>query len=145
MIKNQFESISEMMKNASKKAPKIDREAMMKSHRKNMEALTEANKTAIEVMKSIAQLLSQYVKQTFEDFATIMKDTFTQPANGKEAIDKHAEHIKNQFNKALEHGTAITNTLSNSQKEIFDIMHSRAHEHAHESIEAIAKAKATKH
>ncbi|WP_032112103.1 phasin family protein [Candidatus Paracaedibacter symbiosus] len=97
-----------------------------------MEALTEANKMAIEVMKSIAQLQTQYVKQTFEDMSAIMRDVISHPPVSKEAIEKQSHHVKQQADKAFEHGSTISSTLAKSQKEIFDIMHSRYHEGAKE-------------
>lgn len=145
MVNSHLKNLSEMVKNASKKMPEMDREAMIKSHRRNMEALTEANKTALEVMKSIAQLQSQYIKQTFEDFASIMKDSIANPPAAKDAVEKHTSHAKDQFTRAWEHGNAITTTLAQSNKEIFDIMHSRMSENAHEAVNLAAKAKATKH
>lgn len=145
MVKQTLENAAEAIKNAGKNIPHLDREAMMKAHRKNMEALTEANKTAIEVMKSIAQLQSQYVKQTFEDFTAIMKDAIANPPMSKEVIEKNSARIKEQFTKAWEHGSSITNTLAKSHKEIFEIMQNRAKEGAHESLDMIKKAKQTKH
>ncbi len=120
--------------------PKLDHETMMQSHRKNLDALTEANKMAVEVMKSIAQLQSQYVKQTFEDFSSIMKDTVGKAAS-KDSFEKHGEHVKDQIQKVMTHGTTITNTLAKSQKEIMDIMHSRFSEGVQELRDMHEKSK----
>lgn len=65
----------------------------MASHRKNLDALTEANKMAIAVMKSIAQLQGQYLKQTFEDFSTSLKEK-VEKINPKEMAEKHGSHLK---------------------------------------------------
>lgn len=134
MTRNPFEDIQEKMKSLGGKIPHLDREAMMNSHKKNMEALTEANRMAVEVMKSIAQLQTQYVKQTFEDMSSIMKDMFVHPPMSKESVEKQSDHLKNQTNKAFEHGANISATLAKSQKEIFDIMHSRYNEGAKEAF-----------
>lgn len=146
MTQNPFQKVQESMKEFTNKMPSLDKEAMMSSHKKNMEALTEANKMAIEVMKSIAQLQTQYVKQTFEDMSSIMKDALAHPPASKEAVAKHSMHAKTQAEKAFEHGSNITATLAKSQKEIFDLMHNRYHEGAQELFDYHVNSKAkTKH
>lgn len=143
---NPFGNMADMFKNMPK-MPQIDKETMMKSHKKNLDALNEANKMAVEVMKSITQLQSQYMKQAFEDFATMMKD-FMGKANAKDAmkesVEKHSHHVKNHVTRAMEHGANITNTLAKTQKEIFEIMHNRYNEGINELNEIHNKSK-TKH
>ena len=146
MTQNNFQKAKETIKTISKKMPVLDKEAMMSSHKKNMEALTEANKMAVEVMKSIAQLQSQYVKQTFEDMKSIMQEVKTHPKPSKEAIETHSYYMKDQIQKAFDHGTKITATLAKSQKEIFDTMHSRYYEGAKEAYDLHQKyVSKTKH
>lgn len=119
--------------------PTFDKDAMMQSHRKNLDALTEANKMAVEVMKSITQLQSQYVKQTFEDFSKMMK---SMGQSGEQA--NHGEAVKDQLSKAMEHGSAITNTLTKSQREIMEMMHGRFSESV-EELQEMQKKAAKKH
>lgn len=145
MSQNPFQSMQDMMKDMSQKMTgNMDKESMMMSHRKNMEALTEANRMAVEVMKSIAQLQSQYVKQTFEDFSSVMKETMAHPPASKEAMSNHAGHVKSHVEKAMSHGSNVAQTLANSQKEIFDLMHKRYSEGMGEMIDLRDKMK-TKH
>lgn len=132
MTQNPFQKVQETIKEFTSKMPGLDKEAMMHSHKKNMEALTEANKMAIEVMKSIAQLQTQYVKQTFEDISSIMRETISNAPASKEMLDKQSQHTKTQVDKAFEHSSNISAKLAKSQKEIFDLMHSRYHEGAKE-------------
>lgn len=146
MTQNPFQKVQENLKDLTSKIPSLDKEAMMRSHKKNMEALTEANKMAIEVMKTIANMQSQYVKQTFEDISSIMRDALSHPPASKEAVEKHSTHTKVQAEKAFEHGSNITATLAKSQKEIFDLMHNRYHEGAQEFFDYHASNKPkTKH
>lgn len=146
MTYNPFQKVQDTIKEISNKMPILDREAMMSSHKKNMEALTEANKMAIEVMKSIAQLQSQYVKQTFEDMTSIMRDTMGHQNSSKEILEKQSNHMKDQVQKAFDHGASITSTLAKSQREIFDIMHNRYHQGAQETFDLQEKVtKKTKH
>lgn len=147
MSQNPFEGMQDMMKDMSKKfVGNLDKESMMMSHRKNMEALTEANRMAVEVMKSIAQLQSQYVKQTFEDMASAMKETMSHPPVSKDALSAHAGHVKAHVEKAAKHGSTVASQISKSQKEIFDLMHKRYSESMGEMINIKDKAAArTKH
>lgn len=136
---NNFPHLGDMLKGFSQ-FPKIDKEAVMASHRKNLDALTEANKMAVEVMKSITQLQGQYLKQAFEDFSAVMKDTMGNVAS-KETAEKHGQHVKDQIAKAMDHGSAITNTLAKSKKEIFELMHNRFSESVEEFKESKEKLK----
>jgi phasin family protein len=145
MSQNPFQNMQDMVKDMSSKVMgNMDKESMMMSHRKNMEALTEANRMAVEVMKSIAQLQSQYVKQTFEDMASIMKDTMAHPPVSKEAVSKHTGHVKSQVEKAVGHGSNMAGAIAKSQKEIFDLMHNRYSEGMSEMIDLRDKMR-TKH
>ncbi|MBW8308936.1 MAG: phasin family protein [Candidatus Paracaedibacteraceae bacterium] len=129
---------------SSKVMGNMDKESMMMSHRKNMEALTEANRMAVEVMKSIAQLQSQYVKQTFDDMASVMKDAMAHPPVSKEAMTKHSDHVKSHVEKAVGHSSNVASTLAKSQKEIFDLMHKRYNDGLEEMIDLRDKMR-TKH
>lgn len=145
MSQNPFQNMQDMVKDMSSRfTGSMDKESMMMSHRKNMEALTEANRMAVEVMKSIAQLQSQYVKQTFEDMTAIMKDTIAHPPASKEAVAKHAGHMKSQVEKAVDHGANVAGAIAKSQKEIFDLMHQRYSDGLSEMIDLREKTR-TKH
>ncbi|AIK96021.1 phasin family protein [Candidatus Odyssella acanthamoebae] len=145
MSQNPFQNMQDMVKDMSSKVMgNMDKESMMMSHRKNMEALTEANRMAVEVMKSIAQLQSQYVKQTFDDMASIMKDAMAHPPVSKEAVAKHTDHVKSHVEKVVGHSSNVAGAIAKSQKEIFDLMHKRYSEGMGEMIDLRDKMR-TKH
>ena len=145
MSQNPFQNMQDMVKDMSSKVMgNMDKESMMMSHRKNMEALTEANRMAVEVMKSIAQLQSQYVKQTFDDMASIMKDAMAHPPASKEAMTKHTDHVKSQVERAVGHSNNVASSVAKSQKEIFDLMHKRYSDGLEEMIDLRDKMR-TKH
>lgn len=131
---------AEMMK-AFKKP--IDKEAMMANHKKNLEALTQANKMAVDVMKSIAQLQSQYLKKTFDDMALMARDAMTHAAP-KDQWENHSTKMKEHLYSAIDHGTAIANTLVKSHKEIQEVFKSRLQENIKVAKETYSK-KPTKH
>ncbi len=104
---------------ASMKKPKIDREAMMENHRKNLEAMNDANKMAIEVVKTIAQLQSQYVKQTFEEMNTALREMATaKKPETENPWEAHASKIKNAMTRAIDHTTSIANVVVKSHRDI---------------------------
>lgn len=138
---NGMNKMSEMFQKFSK-MPGMDKDAVMASHKKNLEALTEANKMAVEVMKSISQLQTQYIKQTFEDMSAIMQN-ITSASSSQATLAQHSQNVKDQLSRIMDHGTNISNTMKNGQREILDIMHNRFSEGMNEANDMFAHKKKT--
>jgi phasin family protein len=119
----------------------FDKEKIMKSHRKNIEALTEANKMAVDVLKSLAQLQSQYMKKSFEDMTNMIQGSM-KTGDKANPTEKHATAIKGHIDRTLEHSQAITSTLAQSHRDIYQLFHNRMTsgvKEAKESTEALKK------
>ena len=114
-----FKTFAEMRSNMS-----MDKETMLESHRKNMEALTEANKMAADVMQNMAKLQSQYIKKTFDDMNSMVKENMSANTN-QHAWEKHAQRAKEQWNYAMEHGTKLTEAMSKHGNEFYSKMSKR--------------------
>jgi phasin family protein len=111
---------------ASMRKPKIDREAMMENHRKNLEAMNDANKMAMEVIKAIAQLQSQYVKQTFEEMNSALREMMAaKKPEAENQWETHASKIKDAMTKAIDHTASIANVVVKSHRDIHGKMHDR--------------------
>ena len=110
----------------SLRKPKIDREAMMENHRKNLDAMNDANKMAMEVIKSIAQLQSQYVKQTFEEMNSALREMMSaKKPEVENQCETHASKIKEAMTKAIDHTASIANVVVKSHRDIHGRMQDR--------------------
>lgn len=111
---------------ASMKTPKVDREAMIENHRKNLEVMNDASKMAMEVLKSIAQLQSQYVKQTFEEMNSALREMMAaKKPETENQWESHASKIKEAMTKAFDHSASIANVVVKSHRDIHGKLHDR--------------------
>lgn len=137
--KEAFEKFSQQAKDA-----KVDHKAIIESHQKNLRVLNEANKKAAEVMKSIATLQSQFVKQTFEDFNSMMRGMMTQKAGEPTDFTAHVETMKHSFERAIDHAQHVGSIISQSGKEIHASMQTRMEE-GKEELKAHLEKHRTRH
>lgn len=122
---------------ASMKAPKVDRQAMMENHRKNLEVMNDANKMAMEVIKAIAQLQSQYVKQTFEEMNSALREMMAaKKPEAENQWESHASKIKEAMTKAFDHTTSIANVVVKSHRDI----HGKVQDRFSESMDHIKES-----
>ena len=117
-------SASDTFKKISDKMPKIDREKLISHHKKNLEALSDAQKMAVEVIKNIAQLQTQFVRQTFEEMHTSMKEVMQNPRS-KEKLTAHADNVKKTLFKAVDHHANISEIVLKSHKDVYSLVQDR--------------------
>ncbi len=99
----------------------IDRDELINNHRKNLDAMNDANKMAMDVMKSIATLQSQYIKQTFEDFTAIIREMSQKPPS-EDQLKNQASRLKESISKAVDHTSALSNIIVQSNGEFYKKM-----------------------
>jgi hypothetical protein len=123
---------------ASMKSP-VDRDALMQQHRKNIEALTAANAMAAEVMKSIGSLQTKFIKQAFDEMACYMRECTQnlKPAD----LSKKTEPLRKQVDLMTDHGKNIANILAQSNRQIYDVFHSRFQEGVEDMKEGVEDLK----
>ena len=121
------------------KIPKVDHEAVLVGHKKNLEALTDANKMAVEVMKSISELQGQFVRQTFEDMNTMIRENMSYKPGEKKDFSVSADSFKNSIQKAVEHAGKVGEVLKKSGSEIHAHLKNHMEEHKATMHEHFAK------
>ncbi len=132
---NPFEFLTSAMKNMG-----MDRDTMIENQRKNIEAFNDMSKKAMEVMRSVSQMQQQYIKQSFDNLASMMKDAM---AGGmtQETFKKNAESLKNHMTQSVDHGMTVASKLSESHKELYEKMKGQVTEH----MKKAAEKKSSKH
>jgi phasin family protein len=106
------------------KSPFFDRDTVIGNHRNNLEAINDANKMAIEVMKSISTLQTQYIRQTFEDFNSMLRELSTTPPS-PENWKNQASRMKDSVSKAIDHSSNMANIVVKSNTDIYNQMQNR--------------------
>jgi len=96
----------------------IDRDAMLNNHRKNIDAMTDASKTAMDLLKSVTNLQNQYVRQTFEELNTILRDLM-QSKQSPEQLESQTERLKESMSKAIDHTSNIANIVVKTNSEFY--------------------------
>ncbi|MCX7337975.1 MAG: phasin family protein [Alphaproteobacteria bacterium] len=118
---------------SSIKVPYFDKESVMDHHRKNVDAMTDVNKAAVEAIKTIAQHQSQFVRQSFEDMNSMMRDVVGNP---QDQLKNQLSKMKESVSRAIDHATNMSNLVAKSNGELYNAVQS----HVSESVEGIKEA-----
>lgn len=118
---NPHQGFNSMFKNFAKmKVPgmdALDKDTFMNNQRQNMEAISDANKMAVEVMRSLANLQSQYMRQTFDDFGNMMREAMANPAS-PENVNRQNEALQKTMKRTMEYSTNMGDILVGSGQQI---------------------------
>lgn len=141
--KSSIPNFMDMMKNFANFPTLLNRESMIKQHRKNLETINSCNAMAFEVMKSIGQLQAQFLKQSFEDIASSMRN-YVQNMDHKEGSDstgKMHSHVK----RWTEYGHTMNALLTKSHRQMYEVLHNHLQESVGQVREMSKKAKKSHH
>ena len=110
----------------SKENTKVNIDSLVNSYKSNMETLAAASRMAGEAFKSISQLQSKYLKESFEEMGNVMKEIFL--ASGSKDTDTSKvsrSAAQKSWAKAVAHGNSVTQTLSESNTQILNLLKSK--------------------
>lgn len=118
---NPFADFSKMMKDM--KAPMFDVDAFMTMQQKNFEAMTTANQLAVDSVRAVFERQVQIAQESVEEAQTAIKSA----AEGKTKVDvdEQTTQAKAALEKASANVRELSEMVSKSQNEIFDVLHKR--------------------
>jgi phasin family protein len=122
--------------------PGFDVEAVLASQRKNIEALTQANQLAAEGVQAVARRQAEIAREAIDEASTVLRD-IAQPAAPEERIAKHAELLKQTFERGLANTRELALMLAKANTEAFDVVAKRVAA-GFEEIRDEAKKRVTK-
>lgn len=132
-----FKSFSETMK-----APTFDRETVIQNHKKNVEAINDANKMAVEVLKTISQLQTQYMRQTFDDIGSMVRDmASTQGKRDQNPMAAHSDRMRQMMTRSFDHSSEIAKLMAKSQQDSYGKFSEQFSQHFDEFKRAAEKKK----
>ena len=119
--------------------PGFNVDAMMAAQRKNVEALTQANQLAIEGAQALARRQVEIAREALEEARSLFRE-FSQPGAPQERLAKNTEIAKATFEKSLATAKELTELVTKSNAEAFNVLTKRVTE-SFEEIRDAASAK----
>src|SRR4051812_30087471 len=114
-------AFTEMFKNA------FDFNQLFSTQRRNIEALSEANQVVVEGAQAVSRRQAEVIRENVESVLKASKDIFT---NGtpEANISKQSDLAKSIFENTLSNLREITEMVTKSGFEAFDVLNKRAAE-----------------
>lgn len=118
---NPFADFGKMFKDM--KTPMFDVESFMAMQQKNFDAVTTANQLAMDSVRAVFERQVQIAQESVEEAQTAMKNA----AEGKTKvdIDEQTAAAKTAMEKASANVRELSDMVSKSQSEIFDVLQKR--------------------
>ena len=109
------------------KLPNVDVDAVVAAQKKNIEALTSANQLAVEGMQAIAKRQAEILRQTAEEVQKNMQ-SFMETGAPDAKVAKGTELTKTAFEKAISNMKELSEMITKSNAEAFDVINKRVAE-----------------
>ena len=109
------------------KIPNVDVDAVVAAQKKNIEALTSANQLAVEGMQAIARRQAEILRQTVEELQKNMQSLMENGAPDAK-VAKSTELTKTAFEKAIANMKELSEMVTKSNAEAFDVINKRVAE-----------------
>lgn len=122
------------------RVPGVDVEAVMASQRRNIDALTQANRLALEGVQALYKRQIEIMRQTIEETASNAR-SIAEAGSPQEGAARQTQQVKEGFERALANSRELSEIVSKSNSEAFDLLNKRFSAMLDEVREHIAKAK----
>ena len=126
-FKNPFMEIDVQKMMGEFRLPNVDVEAVVAAQKKNIEALTSANQLAVEGMQAVAKRQAEILRQTAEELQKNMQSLMENGAPDAK-VAKSTELTKTAFEKAIANMKELSEMVTKSNAEAFDVINKRVAE-----------------
>jgi len=109
------------------KVPNVDVDAVVAAQKKNIEALTSANQLAVEGMQAVARRQAEILRQTAEEVQKNIQ-SFMDNSAPDAKVAKGTELTKSAFEKAISNMKELSEMVTKSNAEAFDVINKRVAE-----------------
>jgi len=106
------------------KMPAFDVDAILAAQRKNMETVNVANRIAAEAMQTVAKRQAELIQESVDAFQSASKELMAITEVNDRAV-KQAELTKFAYEKNLANAKELSDLVSKSTAETFDIVNQR--------------------
>lgn len=98
---------------------------LMDSQRKNFEALAAANKTAVEGFQAVFTRQGEILKQVMDEANAMLQSMNASGAKPDAAAAQNIDHVKDALEQSVSNMRELSEMVSKSQQEAFDILNGR--------------------
>jgi len=121
----------------------FDLNQVFATQRRNIEALSAANQAIVEGAQAISRYQAEAVRENMESVLKVSRDIFT-GGTPEAGFAKQAELTKHVFQSALDNVREVTEMLTKSSFEAFEVLNDRARKSLEELGTATGNASAKK-
>jgi phasin family protein len=121
------------------KIPGVDVETLVASQRKNIEALTQANKLAFEGLQAMFKRQVEIARQSIEESTAVARQ-LVETGSPQEKAVRQTELTKDAFEQALANSRELSEIITKSNSEAFELLNRRFFQILDELKDGIAKA-----
>lgn len=113
----------------------FDLNQLFATQRRNIEAISAANQAFVEGAQAISRRQAELVRENVEQFLRVSRDMLS--GNAPEtSLTKQADYMKDTVQTTLDNLREVTEMVTKSSFEVFDVLNRRASE----SLDEISKA-----
>lgn len=109
------------------KVPGVDVDQLIAVQKKNIEALTQANKMALQGFRTATQRQAEFLRAAFGEAAQVASQ-IAQTESISDKVAKQAEFAKEGMQKALANMREVSEVLTKSNTEAFELLSDRVRE-----------------
>lgn len=109
------------------KVPGVDVEDFVNAQQKNLHALNKANQLAVEGLQAVAQRQAEILRDAMQEMASISQDML-HATSPQERVAKQTELAKDTYGQILANMKELSEMLTKSQTEAFDVINKRVNE-----------------
>ena len=121
------------------KAPQIDFNSLFTAQRRNMETLTAASQIVAEGVQAVSRRQAEVIRGNMEGFLKASKEALTNTSAPETTVARQADYARNALENTLNHLREVSETVTKSGFEAFDVINKRAAESL-EEISAVASS-----
>lgn len=122
------------------KVPGVDVEGLVGAQRKNIEALTQANKLAFEGFQAVLKRQAEIIRQSLEESSSVAKE-LTGVGTPQDKAIRNTELAKSVFERALSNARELSEIITKSNSEAYDLLNKRFVQILDEVKDSISKTK----
>jgi len=133
-------NIADFFKNADSFKNLVDFNQLFSTQRRNIEAMSAVNQIAVESAQAISRRQAEIARENVESALKASKDLMS-GGSPEVSISKNAEAVREFFENGLANFREVTEMLTKSSFEAFDVLNKRAAESMEEFSKSSAPAK----
>lgn len=121
------------------KAPNFDFNGLFATQRRNIEALTAIGQIAAESVQEVSRRQAEAVRSGVEGYLKASKDALT-GGSPEATAAKQADYARGTFESAINHMREVSEMVTKSSFEAFDVLNKRAAESLEEFSSVASRA-----